>query len=55
MVGPYGDRDEDMYVTRDSGPAQEVDLDLIAAARTYLVPLIDEVERLRRGIVDEET
>ena len=48
MVGPDGDRDEDMYVTRDSGPASTSDLDFIAAARNYLPRLIDEVVERRR-------
>jgi hypothetical protein len=48
MIGPDGDRDEDMYVSRDSGPASTADLDLIAAARNYLPRLIDEIVELRR-------
>ena len=47
MVGPEKDRREDMYVARDSGPADPATLDLIAAARTYLPALIAEVRRLR--------
>ena len=47
MVGALDDRDEDMYVTRDSGPAMSADLELIAAARTYLPRLIAEIRRLR--------
>jgi hypothetical protein len=47
MVGPEDDRDDDMYVSRDSGAASAADLDLIAAARTYLPRLLDEIERLR--------
>ena len=35
------------YVTRDSAPAIPVELDLIAAARTYLPLLVAEVRRLR--------
>jgi hypothetical protein len=38
-----------MYVIRDSGPAWPADLDLIAAARTYLPRLVDEVERQRKA------
>jgi len=53
QVGRHDDRDEDMYVTRDSGPAQARDLDLIAAARNYLPVLVREVKRLR-GLVHEE-
>ena len=47
MVGRDGDRDEDMYVSRDSGPATASDLDFIAAARNYLPRLIDEIAELR--------
>jgi len=48
MIGAEDDRDEDMYVSRDSGPAEASDLDLIAAARTFLPRLLDEIERLHR-------
>lgn len=48
MIGRDDDRDEDMYVTRDSGPASPSDLDFIAAARNYLPRLIDEIAELRR-------
>jgi hypothetical protein len=47
MVGPGNDRREDMYVSRDSGPANGSTLDLLAEARTYLPALIAEVKRLR--------
>jgi len=47
MVGGDGDRDEDMYVSRDSGPATASDLDFIAAARNYLPRLIEEITKLR--------
>ena len=47
MIGPPGDRREDMYVTRDSGPADGPTLDLVAAARTYLPALVAEIRRLR--------
>ena len=47
MAGTPEDRREDIYVTRDSGPATPVELDLIAAARTYLPLLVAEVRRLR--------
>lgn len=49
MVGTGAERREDMYVTRDSGPADPATLDLVAAARTYLPALISEVRRLRQG------
>jgi hypothetical protein len=47
QIGRDDDRDEDMYVSRDSGPAQASDLDLIAAARNYLPILLREIKRLR--------
>jgi hypothetical protein len=47
QVGEDGDRREDMYVTRDSGPADVTTLDLIAAVRTYLPVLVQEIRRLR--------
>ena len=46
-TGTPDDRREDVYVTRDSAPAIPVELDLIAAARTYLRVLVAEVRRLR--------
>jgi hypothetical protein len=48
MVGDEDDRDEDMYVSRDSGPAMASDLDFIAAARNYLPRLVEEIAELRR-------
>lgn len=47
MIGREDDRDEDMYVSRDSGPASATDLEFIAAARNYLPRLLDEVTKLR--------
>lgn len=47
QVGEDGDRGEDIYVTRDSGPADPSFLDLIAAARTYLPLLVEEVRANR--------
>jgi len=47
MIGPEEDRDEDMYVSRDSGPASSAELDFIAAARNYLPRLLKEIIRLR--------
>jgi hypothetical protein len=38
---------EDMYISRDSGPATADDLELIAEARTKLPILIGELRRLR--------
>ncbi len=47
MIGREDDRAEDMYVSRESGPAPAADLDFIAAARNYLPRLLDEIMRLR--------
>lgn len=47
VTGPDDDRREDLYVSRDSGPADPPTLDLLAEARTYLPVLIAEVKRLR--------
>ena len=47
MVGERAARGADMYVSRDGVPAEAQDLDLIAAARTFLPRLLDEIERLR--------
>jgi len=49
MVGSSDDRAEDLYVFRDSGPAKPADLDVIAAARSYLPLLVAEIRRLRRA------
>jgi hypothetical protein len=42
-------REEDMYMSRDSGPASHADLDFIAAARNMLPRLIAEVRRTREA------
>jgi hypothetical protein len=47
MIGPENNLDEDMYVSRDSAPASAADLDFIAAVRTCLPQLLDEIEHLR--------
>lgn len=47
MTGVDDDRGEDIYVSRDSGPASAAYLDLIAAAVTYLPELVDEVQSAR--------
>jgi hypothetical protein len=52
MIGREDDRDEDMYVSRDSGPASAADLDFIAAARNYLPRLLDEIIELRSRYED---
>jgi hypothetical protein len=43
QTGPDDDRRQDIYVTRDSGPASAVYLDFIALSRTHLPALIAEV------------
>ena len=50
MVGPPGDRGEDVYITRDSRPADPATLDYIAAACSFLSALIAEVRRLRAAV-----
>jgi hypothetical protein len=47
MVAAGSDRREDVYLSRDSGPADAVTHDLIAEARNALPLLINEVRRLR--------
>lgn len=49
QVGRDDDRAEDIYVSRDSGIAGCAELDLIAAARTFLPLLVNEVLRLREA------
>lgn len=53
QVGADDDRGEDIYVARDSGPADSSFLDLIAAARNYLPLLIAEV-RHGRSVSDRQ-
>ena len=47
MIGRDGDRREDLYLSRDSGPADAATHDLIAEARNALPFLIGEIRRLR--------
>ncbi len=47
IVGAPEDRREDLYLSRDSGPADAATHDLIAVARNALPLLIEEVRRLR--------
>lgn len=47
MIGADPDRREDLYLTRDSGPADAAAHDLVAAARNALPILIEEIRRLR--------
>jgi hypothetical protein len=49
MIGREDDRDEDMYVSRDSGAASPADFEFIAATRNYLPRLLDEITQLRSG------
>ncbi|HET7494169.1 MAG TPA: hypothetical protein VFJ80_01890 [Candidatus Limnocylindrales bacterium] len=49
QIGEGAHRLDDMFVSRDRGPADHADLDLIAAARNYLPDLIAELRRLRAG------
>lgn len=46
-TGPSGSRSEDIYVTRDSGPAPAEYLDLIAQAMTHLPDLVQEIRERR--------
>jgi hypothetical protein len=48
QTGVGESRGEDIYVTRDSGPADADYLDLIAAARTYLPELLRELRAARK-------
>jgi hypothetical protein len=47
MIGAEGDRREDLYLARDSGPADAPTHDLVAEARNALPLLIGEIRRLR--------
>lgn len=47
MIGAADDRRQDLYLSRDSGPADGATHDLIAVARNALPLLIEEVRRLR--------
>ncbi len=51
-IGEGEDRGDDMYVTRETVAAAPFDLDVIAASRNALLPLIEEVRRLRRELAD---
>jgi len=50
MIGREDDRDEDLYLHRDSGLAGTADHDFIAAARNYIESLLDEIDRLRGAL-----
>ena len=47
QIGGDDDREDDMYVSRDTARASDEDLDFIAAARQDVPRLIAEVKRLR--------
>jgi hypothetical protein len=47
VIGADADRREDLYLSRDSGPADASTHDLIAEARNALPALIAELRRLR--------
>lgn len=55
MTGGPSARGEDLHVLRDGKPAPVEYLDLIAAARTYLPVLVDEVRSLRARLADQES
>ena len=50
-IGGFDDDEADMYVSRDTTPANDADLDFIANARQDIPRLIAEVkrQRTRRG------
>ncbi len=52
-IGGLDDDKADMYVSRDTVPASNADLDFIASARQDLPRLIAEVKRLRRELNDD--
>jgi hypothetical protein len=47
MIGAEDDRREDLYLSRDSGPADASIHDLVAEARNALPLLLAEIKRLR--------
>jgi len=47
LIGAEADRREDLYLSRDSGPADGPTHDLVAEARNALPGLIAEIRRLR--------
>ncbi|WP_456789495.1 hypothetical protein [Cellulomonas sp. P5_C5] len=54
MIGAGGDRREDLYLTRDSGPADAACHDLIAEARNALPILIAEILHLRSELAAKQ-
>ena len=49
-VGTFHDDEPDIYVFRDREPANDADLDFIAAARQDIPRLIAEIKRLRHEL-----
>jgi hypothetical protein len=47
LTGTESDRGPDIYINEDLLPARVQYLDLVAAARTYLPILLDEIRELR--------
>ena len=52
VIGAESDRREDLYLSRDSGPADASTVDLIAEARNALPALVAEIRRLREELAD---
>ncbi|USQ77713.1 hypothetical protein [Ornithinimicrobium cryptoxanthini] len=52
MVGAEGDRREDLYISRDNGPADAATHDLIAESRNALPLLVAEIRRLRAQLAE---
>ncbi len=53
MVGPHNQDLEDIYLHRDTTTRSNNELDLIALARNYLMPLIEEIRALRLAVPDD--
>ncbi len=54
-IGGLDDAEADMYVSRDTTPASDADLDFIANARHDLPRLIAEIKRLRTRAKENRT
>lgn len=52
LIGEEGNRGDDLYLLRDTTPASAADFEFVAAARSYLPKLLDEIARLRRALSD---
>jgi hypothetical protein len=52
LTGTELERGPDLYVNEDLAPASVACLDLIAAARTYLPLLLDEISELKQHPFD---